>query len=143
MSIPTALHVSFSFLLSPINFHRCSLLFPMTLFFPLAVHGWFFCQFCTHFTFRGVPLIPCLLFSSFCLPFSSSSRCIFSRIPPVKASLHPSDSHFGWLPSSLPTHAATLSRSASADALTGSLVFTLQPALARLCAARLYFSLTQ
>lgn len=102
MSIPTALRVPFSFLLSPINFHRCSSLFPTSLFFPLALRCCFFCQFRTYFTFRGVPLVPCLWFSSLCLPFSFSSRCIFSRIPPVKASLHPSDSHFVWLPSSLP-----------------------------------------
>lgn len=47
----------------------------------------------------------------------------------------------GYLPV-FPAHAAMLSCSASAatDVLVGSLVFTLQPALAHLCAARLYFS---
>lgn len=52
-------------------------------FFIFLVSPTFFCQFCAHLTFRVIPFIPCLSFSSLCLPSS------FPSAVPSTIFLHP------------------------------------------------------
>lgn len=138
MSLCTASCVSFNFLLSYITFHRCNLLFPMTLCFSS-------CSLLLGF-FASLSLI--LSFISFILScFPSSFSPIAFSLTSLLLNLHPSFWLIlsGCLPVS-PTHTAVLSWSALAAlmlSLIGFLVFTLQLVLAHLCTARLYFSWTQ